>query len=80
MNKERKIIAVYGMEPMREGEEPDAWRVGFAGVTHIERMSETFGEYGIDWFRIWSGDILLASMNARYTATIIYDRQSQNTP
>lgn len=71
------IKAIWGAEPMREGESPDYFEVGrarnpFPTVTRIERRDEFFGDHSIGWFDIFSGENLAASMNVRHVATVLY--------
>lgn len=76
----KRIRLIVGMEPGREGEYPSTYSVGTKlrspaqhTITRIERREENLGTYGIVWFDVFAGDILLASMNALATSEICYD-------
>ena len=55
------IKAIYGMEPMREGEYPSGFEVGkpFGGgsdtVSEIKERHDNFGDHGIGWFDVYAG-------------------------
>lgn len=75
----RQITAIYGIEPLREGEYPIAHVVGseseIAGrgklrVGWIERRHENYGDHGLDWFDILSDGKVVASIQARAVAEI----------
>lgn len=66
------IKGIFGAEPNRENEFPEAYIVGHGGVTRIEAREQNLGEYGIQWFDVFKGDHLTASMNARFVATVAY--------
>lgn len=66
------IKAVYGPEPMREGENPSCEIVGHGGVTRIERREDNLGTYGIAWFHVFKGELLVKSYNALHVAEVIY--------
>ena len=68
----REIEAVWGPEPLRDGEYPAGARVGFDGVTRIERRDEDLGEYGIVWLDVFKDGILSASFNALHIAAVHY--------
>ena len=73
-----RIKRIFGAEPPREGEYPTTYTVGEnfgwskSIVTRIERREENFGTYGILWFDIFVGDVLLASMNAMAVSEVHY--------
>lgn len=71
-----EIKAIYGPEPMREGEYPAGYEVGFktaAGdVTAIRSRHENFGDHGIGWFDVFVGEKRFASMNHRAVAEVYY--------
>lgn len=75
----QKIIAIYGMEPMREGEYPSGFQIGskIAGrdeeVTEIKRRDDNFGDHGIGWFDVYAGESVAISMSLRATAEVVYD-------
>jgi hypothetical protein len=71
-----KIKAICGDEPRREGEYPVAHVVnhtsfGFT-VTAIVENVENLGDYGIRWYEVYAGSVLLTKMNAKYVASIEY--------
>lgn len=68
-----KINAIWGQEPMREGEYPDCHMVGSNGVTRIERREENLGTYGLVWFDVFKGDEVAWSVNASFVASIRYE-------
>lgn len=77
----REITAIYGVEPLREGEYPMAYVVGseseIAGrgrfkVEWIERRDEHFGDHGLSWYDVLSGGKIIASVQARAVAEIHY--------
>lgn len=49
-----EIMAIYGCEPMREGEYPTAIIVGSSirdrAVAKIARREDNFGDHGLLWF------------------------------
>ena len=73
-----RINAIFGAEPPREGEYPTTYVVGTTFgwsrsiVARIERREENLGTYGILWFDIFDGDVLLASMNAMAVSEVHY--------
>lgn len=71
----QKIKAVYGQEPMREGEEPHGFHVGFGKTTvyNIETVQDNFGTYGILWYVAYDkqGNII-GKLNALQTAAVLY--------
>lgn len=70
-----KIRHIFGVEPRREGEYPDGYTIKTNGVTRIEPREQNLGEYGIQWFDIFKGDMIYASMNAMHVAHIIYEEE-----
>lgn len=75
------IKALYGMEPLREGEFPTAHIVGSKThrpdappftVTRIERREENLGTYGLVWFDVYDGDRVACSMQATAVAEVYY--------
>lgn len=69
------INAVWLEEPRAEGAVGDGARVGFEGVTRIERREDNMGTYGIAWFDVFKGDVLFKSFNALCVAAIHYEAQ-----
>lgn len=81
----RPITAIYGVEPMREGEYPAVHVVGgkstlLAGqgdarrftVTQIERREEPHGDHTLSWYDVYAGDAVAVSLQARAVAEIHY--------
>lgn len=76
------IKAIFGMEPQREGEYPQAHIVGSASlmpsgerytVSRIERREDNFGDHGLLWFDVFDGERLVTSMQGRAVAEIHYE-------
>lgn len=85
------ITAVFGMEPQRDDEYPQAHVVGSKShvvglsvpqpfiVGRIERREENFGDHGLAWFDVF--DIegrLITSMQARAVAEVHYGQVAVN--
>ena len=80
---EQKILAIFGHEPMREGEYPTAFIVGQkafgpdlpggATVTEIKRRDDNFGDHGIGWYEVYADGSLIRSMSARAVAEIHWE-------
>lgn len=66
----KKIRAIFGDEPRRDGEYPMAHIVGHGGVTRIEEDTENLGTYGIHWFFVYVGDDLIVRVNALSVASV----------
>ncbi|MGB3833778.1 MAG: hypothetical protein WA975_18155 [Mesorhizobium sp.] len=66
------IHAIYGPEPLRDGEFPRCWMVGHDAVTKIEPREDNFGDHWLLWFDVYAGDRRIASMSGRHVAEIIY--------
>lgn len=81
----QRIRLIAGMEPNREGELPLVYAIGnkfgplLRIITRINLREENLGSYGIAWFDVFAGDVLLASMNALATSEIYYD-DADETP
>ena len=80
----QQIKAIYGIEPMREGEYPMAHVVGLTShingrgpvrVDRIERREENYGDHGLSWFDILSGGVVVASVQARAVGEIHYSQE-----
>jgi hypothetical protein len=77
---EPNISAIYGFEPMREGEYPTCALVGHGHgqgperpiVTRIAYREQNLGQYGIGWYDVFAGDVCLFSLQARAVAEIHY--------
>lgn len=74
----RKIRAVYGQEPMREGEYPDSYSIGVSGVTRIECREQNLGTYGILWFDVFIGDYVAASLNGIHISSVVYAQEDSH--
>ena len=78
--RQEPIMSIYGAEPMREAEYPQAYIVGHPPgaasddliVTKIEFREDNYGDHGLGWFDVWAGETLLASMSARHVADVHY--------
>jgi len=70
----KKIIAIVGMEPMRERYYPVEFRVGANGVTSIEYFNTNYGDHGIGEYKVYIGDKHFMSMSHRAVAEIYYDQ------
>lgn len=71
------IESVFLDEPRRDGEYADGARVGFDGVTRIERREEFFGDHWILWFDVFKGADLFKSFGSRHVAVITYAEPAQ---
>ena len=82
------ITAIYGVEPMREGEYPAVHMIGrtstvMAGqgdarrftVTQIQRREEPCGDHALVWFDIYNGNRVALSLQARAIAEVHYEPQ-----
>jgi len=69
----KKIKGVYGVEPRRDGELPDMYVVGYGGITTIAEREQNLGTYGIVWFDVFKGDVMITSMNAIHVSSVTYD-------
>ena len=72
----QKIRSVLGPEPTNPGEGPVCWAVDFNGVTHIEEVNANHGTYGITWYHVWAGSIMLAKLNALHILQVQYQPAS----
>ena len=75
MSEKPRIKALYGPEPMREGEYPFSATVGFDGVTRIEEYMQNLGDHGVLWFDVYHGDTLVKRFGARHVAEIHYETE-----
>lgn len=71
------IKAIYGQEPIRQGEYPSAAIVGADGVTRIVSRDEHWGDHGLCWFDVYKGEQRVRSINARHIAEIFYYMESE---
>lgn len=73
-----KIKAIYGCEPMRDGEYPTAIIVGSPirerMVARIARREDNFGDHGLLWFDALdeAGQVIM-SISGRAVAEIYHD-------
>lgn len=67
-----EIKGIWGAEPLRADECPEAYIVGHGDITRIQRREENLGTYGIVWYDAFKGDELSASMNAAFVAFVAY--------
>lgn len=80
---EQAIKAIFGHEPMREGEYPTDFIVGQKAfgpdlpsgkaVTKIVRREENYGDHSLLWFDVYAGDDLIRSMQGRAVSEIHWD-------
>lgn len=74
-----RIEAIFGMEPLREGEYPTSYTVGFDGVTTIQESKTKYGDHAIGHFDVFKGDHLHCQMMHRAVAEIHYfDQESES--
>jgi hypothetical protein len=68
-----EIAGIWGLEPMREGEYPLCYRVGFDGVTRIQFDSYCPEPYchRIS-YRVYKGDHLHSVVNDQAIAEVVY--------
>lgn len=69
------IKRIFGAEPMREGEYPATYQVGFNGVTAIKLRADYYGDHSLAWFDVFADESLIASMSARAVAEIHYEQE-----
>lgn len=81
MSKRREPIkAIFGMEPMREGEYPMAYIVGSppgghdCDVIKIEFREDVYGDHGEGWFDVFDEDGIIGSVNVRSVAEVHYQK------
>lgn len=73
MSGPQPIKAIYGHEPMREGETPEAYIVGHNSVARIEHEMHNYGDHGIGWYNVFREDgAMVASMQERAVASVIW--------
>lgn len=82
---EKVIRAIFGQEPMREGEYPAMFLVGDKAhgpdlpggrtVTKIVRREENYGDHGLLWFDVYAGDDLIRSMQGRAVAEVHWEQR-----
>lgn len=77
--KKQPIRAIYGPEPLREGEYPTTYIVGSnaydARLGPVERITyreEFYGDHGLGWFDVFTAEGRIASMSARQVAEVHY--------
>lgn len=73
----KKIVsAIYGFEPPREGELPTAFILGgkhnARTVTSITHETHNYGDHGIGWYIVKSGDDVIAEVQERVVAEVYY--------
>lgn len=75
---DNEIAAIYGEEPHRENEYPFGYVVGndcynmghHFRVTAIMSREDNYGDHGIGWFDVFSGEHLIASISQRHVAQV----------
>lgn len=77
-----KINAIYGTEPMREGEYPTSFLVGYGKppVEAITYREHNYGDHGLGWFDVTVEGQVVASMAARAVAEIRYEPEDPGEP
>lgn len=56
-----------------ENDEPDwQYTVGVGGVTQIKHVVENYGDHGIPWFNVFTGERVYASVQAKAVARVIW--------
>lgn len=70
------ISAIFGFDPPREGELPTAYIIGSKYneriVTSIVHEVHDYGDHGIAWYIVKAGDDVIAEMQERAVAEIVY--------
>lgn len=77
---DQPIEAIFGFEPMREGEYPTSFTVGqYYDGRYREKLCEritfredNYGTHGVGWFDVWSGGEVVRSLNACAVAEVYY--------
>ena len=79
MSEERRIKAIFGMEPPRENEYPTAFIVGDKWgsrsddpVTEIRPRTDNFGDHGLLWFEVRCGDEVVVEIQGRAVSEVHY--------
>jgi len=77
-NTHAAIKAIYGHEPMREGEYPAAYQIGsdiggVGKISSITQRTDNYGDHGLAWFDVHVGDKIAVSISARAVAEIHYN-------
>lgn len=70
--KGRRILSIAGHEPTGSNLQRMHFAVGAFGVTAIKSREENYGDHGLLWFDVWTGDWLSASVSGRAVAEIRY--------
>lgn len=75
----RKIKGIYGVEPMREGDYPLAYIVGFDGVTEITKVSYSPGPYCERvHYHIFKGEHLHSRVSDIAVAEVVFEDEAQS--
>ena len=67
------ITVVLGQD--HAGDPVFSARVGFKGVTSIEKGEENLGTYGIVWYEVYEGSRHSRSYNAQFVAEVHYEEK-----
>ena len=75
---EQVIDRILGLEPRLEGDEPQYFAVGVPHgltgrtVTSINYEVSDYGDHGLAWFAVQSGELTIAKIAARAVAEVHY--------
>lgn len=72
-----KTIKQINQHEPTNGDDPLCWWVGKEGVTAIKHRQENFGTYGVDFFDVYRGDNVIASITLMSVATILYEEEKE---
>lgn len=71
-----KVSAIYGLEPRRDGDLQTSFILGGKHrgqtITSIVHETHNYGDHGIGWYVIKSGDAVLAEMQERAVGEVYY--------
>lgn len=70
---DKTIKGIWGIEPRRDGEYPEAYQVGASGVTRIEYVEKNYGTYGIGEFHVYKGDELWVIMMHQAVSSVVFE-------
>lgn len=77
------VSAIYGFEPQRENEFQIGYMVGHVHrggehdgltITAIEYEEHNYGDHGLGWYAVKSGDVLIVEVQARAVAEVHYKK------
>ena len=77
---EQPIKAIFGMEPMREGEYPLTYQVGFCGVTKIVPETTSPEPYcERTHYYVWKGEHLHSRVSDAAVSEVLYSEIDELT-